>query len=146
MRETTSSAMKRYNHLLDEISAVYHDISLKLNITDSEMIVLYAIHDCGDRRALNEIVRITGVPKQTIHSAVKKLESRGVVRLEKTDGKHKEVCLTEEGIPLVQRTAESIVRAENEIFAGWDAQDVEKYLALTERFLNELRIKSREIE
>ena len=145
MREASSPVMKRYNHLLDEINAVYHDISLKLNVTDGEMMILYAVHDCGDRRALSEIVRITGVPKQTIHSNVKKLESRGIVRLEKTDGKHKEVCLTEAGIPFVQQTAERVMHAENEIFDCWDAEDVEKYLALTERFLNELRIKSKEI-
>ena len=145
MGEITSRAMKRYNHLLDEINAAYHDVSQKLNVSDSEMMILYAVHDAGDRRALNEIVRITGVPKQTIHSAVKRLEGRGAVQLEKTDGKHKEICLTYEGKQLAAQTAERVMEMENAIFAAWAPEDVETYLTLTERFLNELKKKSREI-
>ncbi len=144
MESSSPRIMKRYNHLLDELNGVYHNISLKMKVTDCEMMVLYAVHDAGDRRSLNEIVQITGVPKQTIHSSVGKLESRGIVRLEKTDGKHKEVCLTEAGVSLAEKTAGRLMQAENEIFESWDAEDVEKYLALTQRFLDDLREKSKE--
>ena len=43
------------------------------------------------------------------------------------------------------RTAMRIIEAENEIFAAWTKQDVENYLALTERFLTGLREQTKKI-
>ena len=146
MHEAISAAMRRYNHLIEEIEGVYHEMSLRLGVSGGEMMVLYAIWEEGDRRALSEIVRVTGASKQTIHSGVRKLEARGAAILNATDGKHKEVCLTEAGRALAERTAGRVMRAENEVFESWSAEDVEKYLALTERFKTELRRKGREME
>ena len=146
MRETTSAAMRRYNYLIEEIEGVYHEMALRLGISDGEMMVLYAIWEEGDRRALSEIVRVTGASKQTIHSSVRKLEARGAAILNATDGKRKEVCLTEEGRALAERTAGRVMRAENEVFESWSEEDVEKYLALTERFKMDLRKKGRGME
>ena len=77
---------------------------------------------------------------------MRKLEARGAAILNATDGKRKEVCLTEEGRALAERTAGRVMRAENEVFESWSEEDVEKYLALTERFKMELRKKGREME
>lgn len=146
MHDAVSREMKRYNHLIEEIDSVYHEMSLRLGISDGEMMVLYAIWESGDRRALSEIVRVTGASKQTIHSSVRKLEKRGAVILKATDGKHKEACLTEEGCALAERTAGRVMRVENEVFEAWSEEDVEKYLALTERYKTELQRKGREME
>ena len=54
----------------------------------------------------------------------------------------KTVCLTEAGKLLADRTARRIIQAENEIFAAWPQEDVETYLALTERFLSDIRKKA----
>ena len=43
MREPVSKVMKRYNYLLGELNAVYHEMSLKLGLSDSAMIILYTI-------------------------------------------------------------------------------------------------------
>ena len=41
---------------------------------------------------------------------------------------------------------EALKRAENEIFESWKREEMEKYLALTERFLKELKQKGREMQ
>ena len=65
--------------------------------------------------------------------------------LEAAGAKNKNLCLTEEGKRLAERTAIRIMKAENEIFASWEQEEVEQYLALTERFLKEIKEKSKEI-
>ena len=57
--------------------------------------------------------------------------------------KNKNVALTEAGKKLAQRTALQVIKAENEIFADWAGEDVEKYLELTERFLTALKEKAK---
>ena len=46
---------------------------------------------------------------------------------------------------LAGRTAQKILQAENDIFASWPQEDVQKYLELTETFLLALREKSKSI-
>ena len=146
MRETTSKIMKRFNYLLGELDAVYHDMSLKLGLSDSAMNILYTICDQGDRCLLQNICRWSGLSKQTINSAIRKLETEGVVYLERAGSRNKDVCLTEQGMELAERTVGRIMQAENENFASWTEEDVEKYLELTAHFLAAIREKAEQMK
>lgn len=145
MNGYSSKEMKRFNHLLGEINAVYHEIGLALGLSDSAMSVLYTICDNGDCCLLHEICRRSGIGKQTINSAIRKLEAEGIVYLEPVSGRNKNVCLTDAGKQLAARTAIRVIATENDIFASWPAEDVESYLRLTEKFLIEIKAKSKEI-
>ena len=146
MKAYSSKEMKRYNHLLGEIEAVYHEMSLKLGLSDSAMIILYTICDEGDSCLLQDICLRSGMSKQTINSALRKLEKEGIVYLKPADLRGKKVCFTEKGRDLAKSTAVRMIEAETEILASWSKEDVEKYLELTERFLSALKVKAKEIE
>lgn len=140
-----SKEMRRYNHLSGEIEGVYHEMSLKLGLSDSTMIVLYTLCDNGGSCPLRDICRRSGLSKQTVNSALRRLEAEGMAYLEPVSARSKRVCLTEAGQALADRTAGRIIRIENDIFAAWPRADVERYLELTERFLLALREKAGEL-
>ncbi len=142
MTPSASKEIKRYNHLASEIDAAYHEMSLKLGMSDSAMIILYTICCCGDCCPLTEIRRSCGISKQTINSALRKLEAEHIVYLKPAGAKNKTVCLTEKGKALSGTTALKIIDAENQVFASWAEEDVEKHLELTERFLIDFRKKT----
>ncbi len=146
MMDNVSKELKRYNYLFGETGAAYHEMHLKLGMSDSAGMILYAILESGDRRLLREICHFTGLNKQTINSAIRKLEAEGIVYLEMAGAKNKVVCLTEKGKKLAERTAGRVLQAENEIFASWVQEDVEKYLELTEKFLQALKEKAKVIQ
>ena len=139
--EHTSSNMRRFNHLFSETNAAYHKLSVRLGLSDSVMQILYTICDCGKgfRCPLQVILTQSGISKQTINSALRKLEREGVLYLEKSGGKSKDVCLTPEGVALAERTVSKIIAAENGVFASWPPEDVERYLELTEKYLASFR-------
>ena len=137
--------LNRMNHLISEINAAYHDASLRLGISDSVCQILYTICNVGDRCLLSEICAQTGLSKQTINSALRKLEAEGAVFLEAVDGKAKMVCLTETGIAMARRTALRLIAVENEILASWPEEALQAYLAGMERFLEDLRKKIPEL-
>ena len=141
MKNYTSKEMNRYNYLVSEIDAAYHESSLRLGISDSVMRILYTVCDTGEKCPLAEISRKTGLSKQTVHSAVHKLEKENIIYLEAADGKSKNVCLTKKGIEIAQKTALRIIDIENNIFSSWESADVEKYLELTEKYLISLKEK-----
>lgn len=136
------TGLKRYNYLFGEIEAAYHEISLQMGLSDSVSRILYAICDEGDRCPLSLICRRTGLSKQTVNSALRRLEEEGNIRLEAVNDRAKEVCLTGAGRALADRTARRIMEMENQILAGWAPGEMEQYLELTERFLCSLQSRA----
>lgn len=134
-----SNDMNRYNRLLCEIEAIYHKVALKLDINDSALKILYTICDIGNGCLLNDIRIRSGLSKQTLNSAVRRLEDDALVYLEAADGRSKRVFLTDKGLTLADNTAMKLIDIENGIFASWNTHDVEAYLALTEKFRESLK-------
>ena len=145
MSDNLSQKLKRYNYLVGEIDAAYHEISTNLGLSDSVMRILYTICDNGECCLLQDICRRSGLSKQTVNSALRRLEADGILYLESAGSKAKNVCLTEFGKGFADQTAGQIIKAENEIFDSWSNEDVDKYLELTEAFLAALREKAKEL-
>lgn len=137
--EDENTRMRRYNHLLGELQAVYHEASVRLGVSDSVSIILYTICDEGGQCPIHTICRQSGLSKQTVNSALRKLEQGGLVYLEAVDKKSKTVCLTDKGAAFAGKTSLRILQMENDVLGSWSARDVEQYLALTERFLLDLK-------
>lgn len=145
MKKNISRELRRYNYLFGETGAAYHEMYLKLGMSDSAISILYAVLENGDKCPLQEVCHYTGLSKQTINSALRKLEAEGIVYLEMAGPKKKNVCLTEAGKILAEKTAGRVLAAEDEIFASWPQEDVDKYLELTESFLLALKEKTKKL-
>lgn len=96
----------------------------------------------GNPCPLLEIAKLTGISRQTIHSAIKKLEAQGILTLESPGGRRKLVRLTEEGMELAEKTAGRLIKIENEIFDSWTGEELEQYIRLTGRYPEQFREKT----
>ena len=137
-----SKELRRFNYLLGETDGVYHDAAVRMGLSDSVMRILYCLCCEGDPCPLRTIVRQSGMSKQTVNSALRKLEGAGAVYLEAAGGRSKNVCLTDAGRELAGRTAAPLMELEDEIFSAWGADEVEQYIRLTQRYLEDFREKS----
>lgn len=136
-----NATIKRFNHLTNEIGAVYHEAALKFGLSDSAMLVLYTVCHNGDERLLNDITTESGVSKQTINSALRKLEADDIICLKCTGGKMKMVRLTCKGKAFVKNTIRKVLEIENEIFTSWTEEEKTLYIGLTQRYLANLKSK-----
>lgn len=132
---------KRFDHLTNEIEAAYHEAALKFGFSDTALVILYTICSFGDDCLLSEINKLSGISRQTINSALRRLEADEIVFLETYDGKKKKVCLTDKGKKVAAGTALRLIRIENEIFASWTQEEQDLYLELTQRYLEAFREK-----
>ena len=137
--------IREYNYLFGEIEATYHESSVRLGISDSVSKILYAICSNGDCYPLQEICRTTGLSKQTVNSAIRKLENDGIVYLQAIDRKAKRVYLTEKGKQFAEKTVMRLMKIENDIYSSWSKEDLQRYLQLTEQFLIALRENIKEL-
>lgn len=132
-----SAEMKRFNNVISELNEVYHNAALKLGLSDSAMQILYAICDGGGECLLSDIVNMTGISKQTINSALRKLEAQKIVETKEATQRKKKVCLTHEGRILVQKTVKKVIDIENDILESWSQEEWETYFTLTQQYMKD---------
>lgn len=142
----SSNEVRRLTHLIGETDAAYHEAATKLGLSDSAMQILYTLFDCGGSCPLREVCLMTGLSKQTLHSAVHKLAREGMLVVEAEGAKNKRLRFTGAGERLAACTVEQVIAAENRILAGWKPEEVEQYLTLTQRYLEEFRAEMRKVE
>ena len=130
-----SESLKHFNYLQSELDAVYHEASLKLGMSDSSMIILYTLCNEGGSCLLNDICILTYLSKQTINSAIRKLEAEDILYLKASDGKRKLVCLTEKGKQLSEKTVAKIIDIENRIFDSWSSEAKQQYFGAIQNYV-----------
>lgn len=137
--------IRRLNYLISEINSLYHEAAFKLGLSDSAMTVLYGIQGSGGSCPLSDIYKLSGISRQTVNSALRKLESKGVIYLENHGGKAKTVFLTESGREAAEKTVAKLIRVENGILDSWSEQEADAFLELNRKYAADLREKLAEI-
>ena len=126
--------MYKVNCLSSDLNSLYHQAALKLGMSDTVMILLYMVYDRDGRCPLKVITKEMGLSKQTVNSALRKLEKEEVVYLEQAGGRTKDVCLTPKGQAYAKQTVGRLFNAECTAFNGWEETDIQTYLTLMEKY------------
>ncbi len=131
--------LHKINYLVAETEAIYHQASVKLSISDSTLRILYTIYDKDGSCLLSDIYKQSGISKQTINSALRKLETDGILYLEQASGRSKRVCLTEKGQQYTENTVARLCRAEYEAFSSWTEEELDMHIHLLKKYVDDLR-------
>lgn len=130
---------EQYTYLAGEINALYHEAAVKMGISDSVQNILYVLCDQGSRCSQSEIGRLTGISRQTINSAIRKLERDGIVYLEQGQGRNTIVCLTNQGKAFAAQRVVPLLEAEQKIWNEWTPEEQREYLRLTQKYRDGLK-------
>ena len=127
------------NCLTEEVDSLYHQAAVKLGVSDSVLFILYMLYVNKEKCLLYDIYKLSGISKQTINSAIRKLEQEDIVYLQKHNGKSKLVCLTETGKNYAKQTAGKLLDAECKAFSSWCREELDLYLQLIKKHNAELQ-------
>lgn len=136
----------RINFYFSEIDNLYRRASGILGLPDSSMIVLYTLCDNQECCELKEIYERSGMSKQTVNSALRRLEQEEIISLSNKDGRAKMVSLTEKGRRFAEKTVYIIYRMEYDIYSEFSDAEIDEYIKLNERFTASLKEKIKELE
>ena len=131
--------MREFNRIFKECSHIYHDIALKLGLSDSGFDILYTICDIGDGCLQKNICEATLLSKQTIHSSVRKLEKDGYLLLKPGKGRDVQIFLTNAGNTLMEEKIAPAIHAENLAFADMTDEEQREFLRLNKKYAENLR-------
>ena len=131
--------MKEYNRIFKECDHIYHDIALKLGLSDSGFDILYALCTLGDGCLQKDICDITLLSKQTIHSSVKKLVRDGYLFLKSGRGRDMHIFLTPAGKALTNEKIAPAIQIENLTFTDMTEAEQAEFLRLYQKCACSLR-------
>ena len=130
---------QQYTYLAGEINALYHEAAVKAGISDSIQNILYVICENGTSCLQSEISKLSGISRQTINSAIRKLEKEDIVYLKQGKGKNTIVCLTQKGEKYASEKIKPLLEIENMIWQEWTPEEQREYLRLTEKYRDALK-------
>lgn len=129
----------RVNDILSEIDSLYHEVARRLGLSDSALNILYCLAQLGDGCPVSKVYKRNGSSRQTVSSALRRMEEEELLYLKALDKKGKAICLTPKGQQLLQQKILPVLEMENSIFLGWQEQQVADYLSLNQKYLDDLR-------
>lgn len=127
--------LEELNSLYKEWFEIYHKISTKFGLSDSEFMIIYALVELNlDRQ--KDIADYYCISKQTINSAVKKLVKTQMIELKQTKGRDMQINFTQAGKKFAQEKIIPIVNIEKNAMSAMGAKDWLELLRLTRKHLD----------
>lgn len=142
---TISNELTKFNSLYKAMDDVYHDIAVRLNLSDSAFNILYTICIFGNGCQQKDICNTTFISKQTIHSSIKKLEQAGILVMQAGKGRDMHIHLTPAGQKLAEEKIIPVIEMENRTFAGMQPEERHQLLKLLEKYVIRLRKGAEEL-
>lgn len=130
---------REYIHLSGEIDSLYHDMAVQIGVSDSILNIFYIICEKGNKCLQSDIFRLTGMSRQTINSAIRKMEKEEMIYLEQGTGRNTIVCMTEKGKVFTEKNIYPLFEIENKIWNEWTEKEHKQYLDLTKKYSDSLR-------
>ncbi len=134
-----SEKARTYAYLSAEITSLYHEAAVKMGISDTVLNILYVLCEKKGQCLQSDIFRLTGISRQTINSAIRKLERDGLAYLEQGEGRNTLVCLTEKGRDFSKEKILPLFQMENKIWNEWTDDEQEKYIQFTQTYRDLLK-------
>lgn len=133
-----SNPLKEFNRIYKKTNEIYHDIALRLGLSDSAFDLLYSISELGDGCLQKDICNATCIPKQTIHSSIRQMEKSGYLTLSSGKGRSMHITLTDLGKNLLERTIYPVMQMEGEAFHCMTDEECQQMLALFGKYIQAL--------
>ncbi|MDO4262317.1 MAG: MarR family transcriptional regulator [Eubacteriales bacterium] len=114
MEGTLTAQLAAFNQVYKDMDDLYHEYARKWGMSDAAMWILYFIQESDTPKTQKELCDEWCYSRQTVNSALKNMESKGLIRFACAEGnrKNKQILLTEEGQELSDRVIRPLVEAE----------------------------------
>lgn len=127
--EEVTSLIQEFNQLLKRMDHVYDELAKSSGISDTAFWIIYTIKNEKETYKQKDLCAMWSYSKQTIHSALKKLEEQNIIKLVSIpeNRKDKKIILTKQG----EKMAKELIEPVNEI----EKKSLEK-ISKRKEFLN----------
>lgn len=127
--------LAEFNARWMEQNEIYRKAAKRFGLSESVFWILYFLQEAGGTLGQREICAAMCLPKQTTNSALKKLESDGMISMSESASRRcKDVSLTDSGREVAERTVEKIISTEHRAMDELSQEEQEQFLQLFNKY------------
>ncbi len=145
MEYRAGEELRELNRLYKELDDIYHNIALKLNLSDSAFIIFYTLCEVGEGCSQKDICNQAAISKKTINSAIQKLEQEDYICMRHGKGRQMQIYLTEKGQKMLQEKIYPVMQIENNVFQKMEETEARELLRLFQKYVLQLQAEAREL-
>ena len=140
MSKHLSKKMLELNEIMKETDDLYRNLAKKFKMSDCMIWILYILREDDRSVTQSDICNMMYMPKQTVNSSLKKMESEGYIELLNiNDKRSKQVCLTEKGVDLANNTVDIIISKENNALSKMYKEEQALFINLFKKYKDLLK-------
>lgn len=128
---------RSFDRLYRKTDKLYYLLSRDCGLSESAYWLMYAIYTCGGQTPVRNLVDECLYSKQTVNSALRSLESRGLVEMSFCEGsrKAKQVSFTEAGRAMATERIVPANLAERRAFCALTPEEQVEMLRLVDKYV-----------
>ena len=136
---TAKEVLVTFNATINGYEEIYRGVAKSFGLSDCAFWILYYIRQSEEKVTQKDICSFIYHPKQTVHSALKKMVKDGWIEVGDYNGKrHKYVTLTEKGEEFSRKTVDLVLAEEIAAFEDMDASERELAMKLLAKYSDSL--------
>lgn len=136
---TAKKVLATFNTTINGSEEIYRTVAKSFGLSDCAFWILYCIRQSEEKVTQKDICNFIFQPKQTVHSALKKMVEDGLIEVGDYNGKrHKYVTLTEKGEAFSEKTIDLVLTEEIAVFEDLDASERELAMKLLAKYSDSL--------
>ena len=145
MAEKTNEILREFDRVNREWNDLYHEVALRMGISDSTYSIFYILYNLGDGCLQRDICYEAFANKQTINSAIRKMEKDGYIYLQQGRGRDKHIYLTDTGKQFAEKYIVPIVQSENSAVMALKPEEQKELLRLVKTYVENLKSRLKEL-
>ena len=147
MGQNRSQKLEELMQAYEMVDDIYGSYASSCGITDAEFCILYALFEHNGDYLQTDICRAWYYSLQTIHTAIKNMEKKGLIALICQPGnkKNKYIHLTQTGEKAVAEIVEPFTKAERNAFSALTEEEQDLLLPLLQKHANALKAEVEKI-
>ena len=136
---TAKKVLATFNETINGSEEIYRAVAKSFGLSDCAFWILYCIRQSEEKVTQKDICSFIYQPKQTVHSALKKMVEDGLIEVGDYNGKrHKYVTLTEKGEAFSEKTIDLVLTEEIAVFEDLDVSERELAMKLLAKYSDSL--------
>lgn len=139
--DLVSKRLAEYNSIIKEHEDLYRQLAKRFGMSECSFWILYSLRETNTSITQSELCYALSQPKQTINSALKKMQDYGFIELLiNQDRRKKYIRLTDKGALLAQETVDKVILLENQTFDTFTEEEQSLFLQLLHKYTDNLKI------
>lgn len=129
-----SARLFSLNEAWKENADIYRRMAKSIRLSETELWILYTLRVEAGEITQSRMCEFLHEPKQTVNSALKKMEASGLLVLESSANRRaKTIHLTDAGLQLAQKTVDRVWQTETQALSQFSEEDAAQMIALIRR-------------